>query len=192
MTAMAGIATAFFIVQNSPTQQPEPTQSNSIEETSPTETTLGSSFDPHHNWQSNTAELSLLSDHERLSLTPTPIHPTQTIIPAEPITQLGTNWEVTLYNWHDSEQVFGLDEKVPKYVRQLTFQINRFDTTASGLTVRWLWQRQLMQTEKVTTIDNERFQSKIELFSGRQGVWDIEILDPSDQVIYRYNFIYVQ
>lgn len=187
MTALAGIITAYLIIQS---RYDAPTEL----EINPTEIADApiSKLKPlQANWESmDSSSLNLLSDQERQSLSV--IHLARPVIPKQAISSFNQPLDVRLYNGHDKEQIFSAGESLPKYVRQLIFEVNRGELDPPmALTVRWLWQRQLMQSQ-TWPAGQSIILSKQPLFSGQQGNWDIEILDPSGQVIYLYQFSYVQ
>lgn len=189
MTALAGIITAYLIIQNSSDtastnmniSKPAPVKSN----------TLNQKNQMQPNWESDdSSTLSLLSDQERQSLAVT--QPTPIIIPKQTSAVANPGLKVKLYNGHNKQQDFEIGETIPKYVRQLIFEVDTASLNQPmDLTIRWLWQRQLMQSNNWST-NQTIIESKQALFSAQQGLWDIEILDPSGQVIYLYKFSYVQ
>lgn len=188
MTALAGIITAYLIIQNSPETltKLDANQSTTLKATPSTQPSQA-----QPDWESDDkSTLSLLSDQERRSLSV--IQQTQEIIPKQPVKTPNQELKVKLYNSHNKQQYFESGAHLPKYVRQLIFEV---DTTSFNqpmpLTIRWLWKRQLMQS-KTWSANQSIIQSKQPLFSAQQGVWDIEILDPYGEVIYLYEFSYVQ
>lgn len=187
MTALAGIISAFLIMQS----LSEPTEGL---KTTPSENLNAPTSKPEafqSNWDSaDDVSLSLLSDQERQSLSVT--QPPRPIIPKQTLENLEPSLKVQLYNGHNPEQHFTAGARLPKYVRELIFRVDTSELSPSiALTVRWLWQRQLIHSQSWPA-DQSVIQAKQSLFSAQQGHWDIEILDPSGQVIYLYHFNYVQ
>lgn len=190
MTALAGIITAYLIIQNS---QHRPASAN---HTTPAVNELKAPAFVANNhpasWEAlaDSASLSLLSDQERESLSQ--LNSTRPTIPKTQVSEVNPGLKVNLYNGFNQEQHYTTGEVLPKYVRQLILDVDTSGLTQPmNLTIRWLWQRQLMQTQTWPSHQSV-IQSRQTLFSGQQGAWDIEILDPSDQVIYLYEFKYVQ
>ena len=197
MTALAGLATAFLISKhagstNSFTQiwKPQYTQQTATQ-TAPTQTSTPASFE----WQGAAAgELSLLSEAERASLT---TDKTQLgianleQIAVAPLVESSVIANTQLAHQLDPAQTFEINSEIPKYIRLLNFDIKLAYTTNQTFTIRWLWQRQLIQS-RTYQAQQRKIQSQLSLFSAGQGQWDVEILDPTGQVIYRYPFSYGQ
>ncbi|MBE0493192.1 MAG: hypothetical protein IBX48_02520 [Thiomicrospira sp.] len=188
MTALAGIITAYLIIQNSQVDLPD---APSKQAAPVVKTSTLIPINTPADWESvDSSSLSLLSDQERLSLSE--VNQAHPVIPKQAVKPLNQEFKVSLYNGDNAEQKFTAGAHLPKYVRQLILEVDTHDfNKPMALTIRWLWQRHLIQTQNWPA-ERSIIQSKQSLFSAQQGAWAIEILDPSGQLIYLYEFSYVQ
>lgn len=202
MTALAGAATAGLIIndsnhfslsdlervlQRAPASAPPIAPALTTAPNRPATNPLPSTTD------SDPFSLSLLSETERLGLSALKTVETELSAPIlrQSIKPSSAIFSATLHASNDAEQHFSHGSNVPKFIRQLRFSLDTRQLNVDQITVRWLWQNRIMQTQvENISAKTHNTTSVQQLYSAWQGDWDIEILDPQDNVLYRYSFIY--
>lgn len=183
MTAIAGIATAALMIDDIGFFSPAPISTMPVTAT-PSKPSL-----------IDEADFSLLDPEQRRSLTAlrneidNSVHPKT--IPTQPVVDSHIAVTQTLSAPTHPELVIGSDTVIPKYVRSLNLSLN-IRNAITPLTLRWTWRNQLIHSEILSQTQLSQVISRqISLFSAGIGIWQIELLDPSGNVVYRYKFIYI-
>lgn len=191
MTALAGVATAFLIIdlteftpKTASTTLPAETKQNVPE--APQASDLPDLSTRPGAGTSN--ELSLLSLEERDSLSSTHIGHNYPLIQTQTPTKPYISATAQIKDVH-SDQIFSTDEVIPKSTRKLELTIKFKQTPPQAVTLRWLWQRRLIQQQSLE-LNTPQLTSQQRMASGWQGEWQVEILDDSASVIYLYSFRY--
>lgn len=194
MTALAGAATAALIINDSNHFGLD--DLNNLLQRAPATTTVlspkpsSASVTPvaiDHN------ELALLSDSERQGLSE--LNTGEKVL-SEPVTRQtiapsSAVFSALLSASSDAEQTFAHGSIVPKFIRDVRFNLNADQLTTNKITLRWLWQNRIIQIKNENITQSTLNMSSTQpLYSAWQGHWDIEILDHQQNVIYRYSFIY--
>lgn len=194
MTALAGAATAALIIKDS-NHFSLGDLDNLLQRAPAPTTTLTSELSsaPASLVAGDNNALALLSASERQDLTELNVNER---LLSEPVTRQhivpsSAVFSTSLSASSDAEQTFQQGSNVPKFIRHVRFNLNASQLSTEKITLRWLWQNRIVQTQsQKTTESTVNMSSSQPLYSAWKGNWDIEILDHQQNVIYRYSFIY--
>lgn len=188
MTAIAGVATAGIMINEMTLVQKESRQ-----------------IEPHHSSDiiiplqalDHEHHFSLLDARERASLIALKYSEHQednnlTFVPLQPIHPSSIQATLSLYSTQDVQQPLPSDEVIPKFIRSVTLKLHIQQSEHSLLKLNWLWQRRVIHSEHLNVMPLPfTLQRDQALFSAWSGEWHIELLDPNDNVVYRYAFNYI-
>ncbi|MFA6700552.1 MAG: hypothetical protein WCS28_10340 [Thiomicrospira sp.] len=183
MTAIAGIATAALMIDDirffSATSVSTIPVASTLNKPTPTDEADFSLLDPEQR-----RSLTALRNTIDNSAQPSTI-PTQSLVDSHiAVTQ-------TLSAASHPELDLDRNTVIPKYVRSLNLSLTIHNAT-TPLTLRWTWRNQLIHSEILSQSQlSQPISRQISLFSAGIGIWQIELLDPSGNVVYRYEFNYI-
>lgn len=197
MTALAGVATGFLIIsfadRTNKTISPlsflseKPSVSEPvINQVQPSKHTATQTNSGYVNSTDTAINLSLLSDDERESLNAVSVKDAYPYIERQPIKHTNLIIKIELLNAND-QTVYPENAAIPKSTRTVNLNLE-LKPNHSTITIRWLWDRKLIQQKTVNSGTKISLQQT--LTGGWQGDWEIEILDDSGSVIYLYPFKY--
>lgn len=195
LTAFAGLAMAVFMIQDAQ-HTTEPTPQAAI--TSPShdspQPNPSSRAQSQFNWDDETMrdnDFGLLSQAERQALislqnAQDEDYPWQEEMPLDARITVKAEFIAPRY----SEQSFA--EVLPRYIRQIEAQLTWTPDIAGDWQLRWLWQRRLISHQTLSLPAGEKTTQTINqtLYSAWSGQWALELLDPNQQTIYRFEFYY--
>jgi len=184
---LGGIATAYSIIYSYEKEQSELAQQHQKK------VDLATTQQPQ---QSEPVNLSLLSNQEREDLLanlaeeaqrPKPLPPLSSIVPST----IQINRAILTSGLNNQQPIDTLDHVVPKYIRTLTFFSDIQTDNAEIIYHRWRFNDQYLKTTSFEANEKpSQARSSMKMSSAWQGRWDIEILNSTQDVIYRKTFIY--
>jgi hypothetical protein len=183
MTAIAGIATAAIMIDDMQFFSPPPVTPAAIANT------VSAPVISHE------TDFSLLDAEQRRSLTAlraaTQQIPSPAAISDQPVIETPIRVTQSLSAPAHPELLLDTNKVIPKYVRSLNLSLE-ITHASEPLTLRWLWRNQLIHSETLSQTQlRQPIARQISLFSAGIGPWQIELLDPSENVVYRYQFNYI-
>jgi hypothetical protein len=189
MTAIAGLATGYYIIQLNETVMPTlsaPSWMQNPPKTPPAP--VQPNPNPIDLSQMPESEFGLLTNQERLSLTGFDLSEDYPLIANTPEK---LDPQIQGYLTHQ-QQPIAQGTTLNKSIRQLRFEVELNSQIYPEITIRWLWQNKQVKHSLHQPKPLQSLVSDITLYSALQGNWRIEVLDQQGYLVYLYEFNFVQ